>query len=99
MSLYDEMAADFGQVLAEFGKPVKIHDEDHTALISEPSLDLGLEIGGLDFKSRLTAKLARSAITRMPQTGDEFLFNNTRYHVRTVVDRPPHPIVVLEVVL
>jgi hypothetical protein len=99
MSLYDEMAADFAQLLAEFGKPVKIRGEDHTALISEPSTDLGLEIGGLDFKSRFTAKLLRSAITRMPQSGDEFLYNNTRHHVRTVVDRPPHPIVILEVVL
>ena len=99
MILYDEIAADFAQLLAEFGKPVKIHDEDHVALISEPALDLGLEIGGLDFKSRFTAKLARSAITRMPLTGDEFLYNNIRHHVRTVVDRPPHPIIVLEVVL
>ena len=99
MALYDEMAADFAQLLTEFGKPVKIHGEDHTVLISEPSTDLGLEIGGLDFKSRFTAKLARSAITRMPQSGDEFLYNNTRHHVRTVVDRPPHPIVILEVVM
>lgn len=99
MTLYDEMSADFEQVLAEFGKPVKIHGEDHTALISEPALDLDLEVGGLDFKARLTAKLARGALTRMPQTGDEFLFNGTQYHVRTVVDRPPHPIIVLEVVL
>lgn len=99
MTLYDEMAADFAQLLIEFGKPVKIHGDDHVALISEPSTDLGLEIGGLDFKSRFTAKLLRSAITRMPQSGDEFLYNNTRHHVRTVVDRPPHPIVILEVVL
>lgn len=99
MSIYDEMASDFAQLLAEFGKPVKIHNQDHTVLISEPSTDLGLEIGGLDFNSRFTAKLARSAITRMPQTGDEFLYNSTRYHVRTVVDRPPHPIIILEVVL
>lgn len=99
MGLYDEIASDFGEILAEFGKPVKIHGEDHIALISEPALDLGLEVGGLDLKARLTAKLARSALTRMPQSGDEFLYNSTQYHVRTVVDRPPHPIIVLEVVL
>ena len=99
MSFYDEMAADFDQVLAEFGKPVRIHGEDHTTLISEPALDLDLEVGGIDFKARFTAKLARSALTRMPQTGDEFLYNGVSYHVRTVVDRPPHPIIVLEVVL
>ena len=99
MNLYDEIAADFAQLLAEFGKPVQIQGEDHTALISEPSMDLGLEVGGLDFKSRITAKLLRSALTRMPQSGDGFLFNSIRHHVRTVVDRPPHPIIVLEVVL
>lgn len=99
MSLYNEMAADLDQILVEFGKPVKIHGEEHVALISEPSLDLGLEVGGLDFKARLTAKVARSALTRMAQTGDEFLYNGAAYHIRTVVDRPPHPIIVLEVVL
>ena len=99
MNLYEELASDFAQVLAEFGKPVKIHGEDHIALISEPATDLGLEVGGLEFKTRFTAKLARGALTRMPQTTDDFVFNDIRHHVRTVVNRPPHPIIILEVVL
>lgn len=99
MSLYDEMAADFAQVLAEFGKPVTINGQPHVALISEPQSDVSLEEGGLSFDTKFTAKLARSAFAALlPKTGQPFIYGGQTYSIRAVVDRPPHPIISLEVV-
>lgn len=99
MSLYDEMAADFAQVLAEFGKQVTINGQTHTALISEPIEDVALQIGGLDVNRRFKAKVARSALTTMPRIGDALVFNAITCHIHAVEDRPPHPIISLEVAL
>ena len=99
MNLYEELASDFAQVLAEFGKPVTINGQPHTALISEPVEDVALQIGGLDVNRHFKAKLARSALTTMPKIRDAFAFNNITYHIRGVEDRPPHPIITLEVAL
>ena len=99
MNLYDELASDFAQVLAEFGKAITINEQPHTALISEPIEDVSLQIGGLDVSRRFKAKLARSALPAMPHIGDALAFNNATYHIRAVEDRPPHPIITLEVAL
>jgi hypothetical protein len=98
MSLYDEIAADLAQLLTEFGKPVTINGDAHVALVSEPQADVTVEEGGLNFDSKFTAKVARSAFTTLPQTGQPFIYNGITHTVQTVVDRPPHPIIILEVV-
>ena len=97
MSLYDELASDFAKVLAEFGKEVILNGAPHVALISEPQADVTLQEGGLNFDTRFTAKLARSAFTDLPRTGQPFVYGGVAYTVRTVEQRPPHPIIKLEV--
>ena len=99
MNLYEELASDFAQVLAEFGKPVTINGQPFVALISEPIEDLALQVGGLDVSRRFKAKLARSALTSMPSIRDAFGYNNVTYYIHGVEDRPPHPIITLEVAL
>lgn len=99
MSLYDEMAADFALVLAEFGKPITINGQPHTALISEPAEAVSLQVGGLDVSRSFKAKVARSALPIMPRIGDALAYNHVTYHLRAVEDRPPHPIITLEVSL
>jgi hypothetical protein len=98
MSLQDEIATDFAQLLAENGRPVTINGQPHVALISEPAEDVTLEEGGLNFDTRFTAKLARSALGELPKTGQPFLYGEATYTIRNVVYRPPHPILKLEVV-
>ncbi len=98
MSLNDEIAADFAQLLVENGRQVTINGQPHVALISEPAEDVTLEEGGLNSDTRFTAKLARSAFTYLPTTGQPFLYGDVGYTIRNVVHRPPHPILKLEVV-
>ena len=98
MNLHDEIAADFAQLLAENGRQVTINGQPHFALISEPAEDVTLEEGGLNFDTRFTAKLARSAFNELPKTGQPFLYGDVTYTIRNVVHRPPHPILKLEVV-
>ena len=98
MSLQDEIAADFAQLLSENGRQVIINGQPHVALISEPAEDVTLEEGGLNFDTRFTAKLARSGFTEVPKTGQPFLYGDVTYTIRNVVHRPLHPILKLEVV-
>jgi hypothetical protein len=98
MSLQEEIAADFAQLIAENGRQVTINGQPHIALISEPAEDVTLEEGGLNFDTRFTAKLARSAFADLPKTGQPFLYGEVAYTIRNVVHRPPHPILKLEVV-
>ena len=98
MSLQDEIAADFAQLLTENGRAVVINGQPHVALISEPAEDVTLEEGGLNFDTRFTAKLARSGFTELPKTGQPFLYGDVTYTIRNVVHRPLHPILKLEVV-
>ena len=97
MNLYDELASDFAKVLAEFGKEVILNGAPHVALISEPQADVTLREGGLDFDTRIVAKLARSAFTELPKIGQPFGYGGVAYTGRTVEHRPPHPIIILEV--
>ncbi len=98
MSIYDEMATDVAAIFAEFGKPVRIRDKYFTVLVAEPELSLELEAGGFNSEGNFTVKMRRPDWTAGNAViGTLVTYDNRNFRVIRVVNRPPHPVVVLTV--
>jgi hypothetical protein len=96
MTLQDEIAADFSEILQEFGKPVQFLGRTLLAMISEPMLSGELVLGGEVDDVRFTAKVLRSALTEIPCSGQIVNWDQKDYRIKAVMNRPPHAIVTLE---
>jgi len=96
MDLFTEMADDLGEVFVEGGKEITWQGRTFRALVSEPLVDQVLEAGGFSESVRFTVKLLRADIPAIPQHGDLMTFSGTEYRIRKVSNRPPHPLVTLE---
>ena len=97
MSIHDEIATDFAQILAEFGKVIFYQGQPTLALISEPMLSSELVLGGEVDDVRFHAKVLRSSIPDIPHSGQLMRWENKDYRIKAVMNRPPHAIVTLEI--
>jgi hypothetical protein len=97
MSIHDEIAADFAQILTEFGKVIFYQGQPTLALISEPILSSELVLGGEVDDVRFHAKVLRSSIPDIPHSGQLIRWENNDYRIKAVMNRPPHAIVTLEI--
>lgn len=99
MSVFGEMADDLNEIFREFGKTITIESRRFTALVAEPELSVELESGGLASQGNFVVKLRRSDWRRLTrrEIGLSLTYDNTPYRVIRIVDRPPHPIVLLTV--
>lgn len=96
MGIYDEMAADAAEVFSEFGKEITWNGRTLAALISESGFSQELGIGGFSESGDFTAKLLRQALGEsVPKHGDLISFAGQTFRVTRVVDRPPHPLIIL----
>jgi hypothetical protein len=97
MTIHDEIAADFAQILTEFGKVIFYQGQPTLALISEPMLSSELVLGGEVDDVRFHAKVLRSSIPDIPHSGQLMRWENKDYRIKAVMNRPPHAIVTLEI--
>ena len=97
MSIHDEIAADFAQILQDFGKVIFYQGQPTLALISEPMLSSELVLGGEVDDVRFHAKVLRSSIPDIPHSGQLIRWENKDYRIKAVMNRPPHAIVTLEI--
>ena len=97
MSIHDEIAADFAQILQDFGKVIFYQGQPTLALISEPMLSSELVLGGEVDDVRFHAKVLRSSIPDIPHSGHLIRWENKDYRIKAVMNRPPHAIVTLEI--
>ncbi|MCB1275989.1 hypothetical protein [Prosthecobacter sp.] len=96
MSIHDEIATDFSEILQEFGKIIIYEDREIAALISEPMLSSELVLGGEVDDIRFTAKVLRSSLSELPRSGQIVHWNHADYRIKAAMSRPPHAIVTLE---
>ena len=96
MSIHDEIAADFSEILQDFGKVIFYQGQPVLALISEPMLSSELVLGGEVDDVRFHAKVLRSSIPDIPHSGQLIRWGNKDYRIKAVMNRPPHAIVTLE---
>lgn len=96
MSIHDEIAADFSQMLQDFGKVIFYQGQPVLALISEPMLSGQLGIGGEVEEVRFNAKVLRSSIPDIPHSGKIVRWEDKDYRIKAVMNRPPHAIVTFE---
>lgn len=98
MTIYEEMAADLAAVFAEFGKPIQIGSRRITALVAEPEISLSLEDGGFNSEGNFTVKMRRADWTAANAViGTQITYDNRAFRVIRVVNRPPHPMIILTV--
>jgi hypothetical protein len=97
MSIHDEIAADFAQILTELGKVIFYQGQPTLALISEPMLSSELVLGGEVDDVRFHAKVLRSSIPDIPHSGQLVRWENKDYRIKAVMNRPPHAIVTMEI--
>ncbi len=98
VSICEEMAADVAAILAEFGKPIRIRDQYYSALVAEPELSVELEAGGFNSEGNFTVKMRRPDWTTANAViGTTLTYDNRNFRVIRVVNRPPHPVVILTV--
>lgn len=97
MSIHDEIAADAGEILAEFGKPVVFQGRQLFALISEPQETLELEPGGFSASGNFTVKLLRGKLPVVPKIGQTLAYAGENFRIVRVSDRPPHALISLTV--
>jgi hypothetical protein len=97
MSIHDEIAADFSEILQDFGKVIFYQGQPTLALISEPMLSSELVLGGEVDDVRFHAKVLRSSIPDIPHSGQLMRWENKDYRIKAVMNRPPHAIVTLEI--
>ena len=97
MSIHDEIAADFSEILQDFGKVIFYQGQPTLALISEPMLSSELVLGGEVDDVRFHAKVLRSSIPDIPHSGRLVRWENKDYRIKAVMNRPPHAIVTLEI--
>ncbi len=96
MIIHDEIAADFSEILQEFGKIILYQGQSLLAMISEPMLSGELVLGGEIDAIRFTAKVLRSALPELPRSGQIVHWDFKDYRIKGVMHRPPHAIVTLE---
>lgn len=96
MSIHEEIAADFSEILREFGKIILYQGQSLSALISEPMLSSELVLGGEVDDIRFTAKVLRSTLPELPRSGQIVHWDQKDYRIKAVMNRPPHAIVTLE---
>ena len=97
MTIHDEIAADFSEILQDFGKVIFYQGQPTLALISEPMLSSELVLGGEVDDVRFHAKVLRSSIPDIPHRGQLMRWENKDYRIKAVMNRPPHAIVTLEI--
>jgi hypothetical protein len=97
VSIHDEIAADFSEILQDFGKVVFYQGQPLLALISEPMLASELVLGGEVDDVRFTMKTLRTSVPALPHTGQIIRWEDKDYRIRAVMSRPPHAIVAFEV--
>jgi hypothetical protein len=97
MSIHDEIAADAGEILSEFGKKIVLQGRSLFALISEPQETLELEPGGFSASGNFTVKVLRSQLTSIPQIGQTLAYAGESFRIVRVSNRPPHALVALTV--
>ncbi len=97
MSIHDEIAADFGEILQDFGKVVFYQGQPLLALISEPMLASELVLGGAVDDVRFTLKTLSTSVPDIPHSGQIIRWENKDYRIRAVMSRPPHAIVTFEI--
>lgn len=96
MTIHDEIAADYAQMLREFGKTIIHEGREIAAMISEPMLSHELVIGGEVDDVRFTAKVLRSALPELPRSGQIVEWDHKLFRIKAVMCREPHAIVTLE---
>jgi hypothetical protein len=96
MNLHEEIAADFAQMLREFGKSIRYEGREIAAMISEPMLSHELVIGGEVDDIRFTAKVLRSALPELPRSGQIVEWDHKLFRIKAVMCRQPHAIVIIE---
>ena len=96
MTLHEEIAADFAQMLREFGKIIIYEDREIAAMISEPMLSSELVLGGEVDDIRFAAKVLRSSLPELPRSGQIVHWDQKDYRIKAVMSRSPHAIVTLE---
>ena len=96
MTIHEEIAADFSEILQDFGKVIFYQGQPTLALISEPMLSGELVLGGEVDEVRFNAKVLRTSIPDIPHSGQIVRWENKDYRIKAVMNRPPHAIVTLE---
>jgi hypothetical protein len=99
MSVFDEIANDLGEIFREFGKVITIESRRFTALVAEPEISLELESGGLASQGNFVVKLSRKDWQRLTHRniGATIGYGDGQFRVIRIVDRPPHPLILLTV--
>jgi hypothetical protein len=96
MTMHDEIATDFAQMLREFGKTIHYEGREIAAMISEPLLSNELVLGGEIDDVRFTARVLRSALPELPRSGQLVRWDHKDFRIKAVMSRQPHAIVTLE---
>ena len=78
MTIHDEIAADFSEILQDFGKVIFYQGQPTLALISEPMLSGELMLGGEVDEVRFNAKVLRTSIPDIPHSGQIVRYPNDR---------------------
>jgi len=96
MTLHEEIATDFAQMLSEFGKTICCEGREIAAMISEPMLSNELVLGGEVDDVRFMAKVLRSDLPELPRSGQLVRWDHKDFRIKAVMHRQPHAIVTLE---
>jgi hypothetical protein len=98
MSLYDEMQSNMPEVFDDIAIAVTLGDSQYSALVSENPVDAKMEAAGIRENQTVTVKFNRSDLTdeTMPAIKSLIVINGERLRVSKVIDRPPHPLIIVE---
>ena len=97
MTLAEEVAADFGEILSDRGVDVAWGtNKSFRALVGTPAVEYGLGAGGWDATSVITVRARREDIGNpIPVRGQRLTINRRTYKVTGVADNGNWPIVTL----
>jgi hypothetical protein len=95
MSLFDEMAADAPELLAEVGRDVIIDGITTKAVVGAPVESEVLADGGFIVQVTIEVKLLRAGLVSVPEKGSKLTFNGVVVRIKSISDHPPYPWVVL----
>ena len=96
MGLWEEMAKDAPKVVREVGRPIVIGSTTYKAVVGPPITSDVLVDGGLLPQVNIEVKVLRADFTGgLPALNTKLVFNSQPLRIRSIVDQPPNPYVVL----
>jgi len=97
MGLFDEIVTDYREVMADIGLDVLWLGNTYRALVSENPTEATLEAAAIREAQKVTIKFLREDFEDiLPKVGDGIQVGSERLRVSKLIDRPPHPLIIIE---